>query len=415
MNRCLIIGGGAAGMIAAIAAAEQGCHVTILEKNEKLGKKLFITGKGRCNVTNDCDAATFFDSMISNPKFLYSAYYQFDNRRMMQLLQNNGCNLKIERGNRVFPASDHSSDIIRTLQELLKKKKVEVKLNTTVSGLMTDHNKITGVILKNGQKIEGEAVILACGGASYPLTGSTGDGYEMAKKLGHKIETVRPALIPFTIEEEWCKSLQGLSLKNVSICVKDGKKEIYSGFGEMLFTHFGVSGPLILSASSYYSRRCFGKKAELILDLKPALTEEQLDKRILRDFEECNNKQYKNSLHQLFPAKMVPVMIALSGILEDKVVNEITKEERKNLVRLIKHLSMTITGERELKEAIITQGGIHVKEVNPSTMESKLIENLFFAGEILDIDGVTGGFNLQAAWSTGYLAGSSAAERMSNI
>lgn len=397
-------------MMAALAAAQGGCQVTILEKNEKLGKKLFITGKGRCNVTNDCDAQDFFDNVISNPKFLYSAFYGYDNTQIMQLLKDNGCDLKVERGNRVFPVSDHSSDVIRTFEELLKKNKVEIKLNTTVLKLIVNKDRITGVIFKNGQKMEADSVILACGGASYPLTGSTGDGYGMVTKLGHTLEPVKPALIPFNIEEEWCKSLQGLSLKNVAITVLDDKKSIYNGFGEMLFTHFGVSGPLILSASSYYSKKCYGKRVRLILDLKPALTEEQLDKRLLRDFEENNNKQFKNSLNHLFPAKLVPIMIMLSGISGDKIVNTITKEERKNFAALIKNLPMTITGEREIKEAIITQGGIKVKEINPSTMESKIIAGLYFAGEIIDVDALTGGFNLQVAWSTGYLAGTSAAE-----
>ena len=409
-NKCIVIGGGAAGMMAALALADGTWQVELLEKNEKLGKKIYITGKGRCNVTNDCEADTFFANVVSNPKFLYSAYYTFDNTQMMQFLEENGCPLKIERGNRVFPVSDHSSDIIRTLQNALLKKNVKISLHTEVKNLLIEDGRVCGVELSDGKKIPADAVVVATGGISYSSTGSTGDGYRFAEDCGHKVTEVKPALVPFTVKESWPLSLQGLALKNVEITVKDGKKEIYNGFGEMLFTHFGISGPLILSASSYYCKKYFGKEVQLFVDLKPALSTEQLDKRILRDFEEKKNKQLKNALDGLLPAKMIPVIIQLAQIPGDKYVHDITREERQLLVELLKNLPITVTGTRPFNEAIITQGGISVKDINPSTMESKLIKNLYFAGEVLDLDAMTGGFNLQIAWSTGYLAGMSIRE-----
>ncbi len=406
-NKCIVIGGGAAGMMAALAAADDSWQVELLEKNEKLGKKIYITGKGRCNVTNDCEPDTFFENVVSNPKFLFSAYYSFDNTQVMQLLEENGCPLKIERGNRVFPVSDHSSDIIRTLQNALIKKNVKISLNTEVKKLLLENGCVRGVELSDGKHLIADAVVVATGGISYPSTGSTGDGYHMAENSGHRITDIKPALVPFTVKENWPLSLQGLALKNVDVVLKDDKKEIYRGFGEMLFTHFGISGPLILSASSYYCKKYFGREVQLYLDLKPALTVEQLDKRILRDFEEKKNKQLKNALDGLLPAKMIPVIIQLTQIPAEKYVHDITKEERQMLVELLKNLSLTVTGTRPFTEAIITQGGVHVKDVNPSTMESKLVKNLYFAGEVLDLDALTGGFNLQIAWSTGYLAGMS--------
>ncbi len=409
-NKCIVIGGGAAGMMAALALADGTWQVELLEKNEKPGKKIYITGKGRCNVTNDCEADTFFANVVSNPKFLYSAYYTFDNTQMMQFLEENGCPLKIERGNRVFPVSDHSSDIIRTLQNALLKKNVKISLHTEVKKLLIEDGRVCGVELSDGKKIPADAVVVATGGVSYSSTGSTGDGYRFAQDCGHKVTEVKPALVPFTVKESWPLSLQGLALKNVEITVKDGKKEIYNGFGEMLFTHFGISGPLILSASSYYCKKYFGKEVQLFVDLKPALSTEQLDKRILRDFEEKKNKQLKNALDGLLPAKMIPVIIQLAQIPGDKYVHDITREERQLLVELLKNLPITVTGTRPFNEAIITQGGISVKDINPSTMESKLIKNLYFAGEVLDLDAMTGGFNLQIAWSTGYLAGMSIRE-----
>lgn len=411
MNKCIVIGGGAAGMMAALAAADGPWQVELFEKNEKLGKKIYITGKGRCNVTNDCEPDTFFANVVSNPKFLYSAYYTFDNSQMMQLLEQNGCPLKVERGNRVFPVSDHSSDIIRTLQNALVKKNVKISLHTEVKKLLIEDGRVCGVELSDGRKIPADAVVVATGGISYPSTGSTGDGYRMAEDCGHRMMDAKPALVPFTVKESWPLALQGLALKNVGVTLKDGKKEIYNGFGEMLFTHFGISGPLILSASSYYSKKYFGKEVQLSLDLKPALTMEQLDKRILRDFEDKKNKQLKNALDGLLPSKLIPVIIQLAQVPAEKYVHDITKEERQMLVGLLKNLPLTVTGTRPFMEAIITQGGISVKDINPSTMESKLIKNLYFAGEVLDLDAMTGGFNLQIAWSTGYLAGMSIREQ----
>lgn len=428
MKRVIVIGGGAAGMMAAYAAAktwnavkkaecrdrqvqEEG-EILLLEKNEKLGKKVFITGKGRCNVTNACAIEDFFQNVISNEKFMYSAFYTFDNRAVMEFFEQAGCPLKTERGERVFPVSDHSSDVIAALERRMKSEGVCVGLRTKVNALLTENGMIKGVLLEDGTPIEAGAVIVATGGISYPLTGSTGDGYRFAEEAGHRIKPLLPALIPFEIREDWCRDLQGLSLRNVAVTLKEGKKELYSGFGEMLFTHFGVSGPLILSAGSMYSKKVNKTSGtapvQLFIDLKPALSAEQLDKRLLRDFEENKNRQFKNSLGGLFPAKMIPVMLEMSGIRPEKKVNEITREERKQFVSIIKSLPLTVMGTRPVEEAIVTMGGIDVKEINPSTMESKIIKGLFFAGEVIDVDALTGGFNLQAAWSTGYLAGENA-------
>lgn len=433
MKKVVVIGGGAAGMMAAIAAADSGAKVTIYEKNEKLGKKLFITGKGRCNVTNAGDMDNLFANVMTNEKFLYSAFYTYDNRMVMEFLENAGCPLKTERGERVFPVSDHSSDIIAAFQRELRKRDVEIVLNQgvkeilwetaeeadTYSGQATQANTllqvatgqtcVTGVLLDNGKKIQADSVIVATGGISYASTGSTGDGYRFAEEAGHKIIECKPSLVPFNVKEDWCREAMGVSLKNVSLRLVCGKKEIYNGFGEMLITHFGISGPLALSASSFYVSKAKGE-TKAYIDLKPALDVEQLDKRVLRDFEEAKNKQFKNSLNHLFPQKLIPVMIQLSGIDSEKKVNEITKEERKAFVELIKNVPLTIAGVRDFKEAIITKGGVHVKEVNPSTMESKKVLGLFFAGEVLDLDALTGGYNLQIAWSTGYLAGINAAQ-----
>lgn len=415
----IVIGGGAAGMMAAVAASRQGARVTLIEKNEKTGKKIYITGKGRCNLTNACEQEAFFDHVISNGKFLYSAFYQMDNRSVMEFFENAGCKLKEERGERIFPVTDHSSDVIAALNRQLAREGVKVLLNSRVEVLLTERvkeddsaSKVIGVAFSHGRSLKGDAVIIATGGRSYESTGSAGDGYELAKALGHSMKEVKPALVPLTVKESWCMEMQGLSLKNVSVLLKSEKKKIYEGFGEMLFTHFGVSGPLILSASSYYVKKYKDKPVTLSVDLKPALTKEQLDKRLLRDFEENKNKQFKNSLDGLLPAKMIPVIIKLADISPDKKVNEITRQERERLTELLKNLTMTVTGTRGFAEAIITQGGINVKEVNPSTMESKLVKNLYFAGEVLDLDALTGGFNLQIAWSTGYLAGHSAAREI---
>lgn len=402
-------------MMAALIAAREGAKVILLEQNEKTGKKLFITGKGRCNLTNACDNEKFFENIISNAKFLYSAFYQMDNQAIIRFFEEAGCKCKEERGERIFPVSDHSSDVIAALNRQMEKNHVKVFLHTKVSELLTEQagesTKVLGVLLENGKKLLADKVIVATGGKSYEATGSTGDGYAFAESVGHTVKEIKPALVPFTVQEDWCMQMQGLALKNVSVLLQCGKKKIFEGFGEMLFTHFGVSGPLILSASSYYVKKYIGQPVTLRIDLKPALTKEQLDKRILRDFEENRNKQFKNSLDALIPTKMIPVIIRLSGISPEKKVNEITREERGVLVDLLKSLTMQITGTRDFKEAIITQGGVHVKEINPSTMESKLVKGLYFAGEILDVDALTGGFNLQVAWSTGYLAGISAAEK----
>ena len=454
MSKVIVIGAGPAGMMAAIAASKSGHEVTLLEKNEKIGKKLFITGKGRCNVTNACETEDLFKNVMEHEKFLYSAVYGFDNRAVMQFFEDAGCKLKVERGQRVFPESDHSSDIIRALDREIKRAGINLLLNKEVASLLvkkineeenegniaslandessmtesegSDNKKnkksksskkkkqqtgfVYGVQLKNKEVLNADSVIVATGGISYVLTGSTGDGYRFASECGHSIVDTSPALVPFTIKEEWCKELQGLSLRNVSVDVEYNGKSIYSDFGEMLFTHYGVSGPLILSASSYYVHKLYKddtKQAKLYIDLKPALTYEQLDKRILREFDENKNKQFKNAISTLFPSKMLSVMPQLAGIDAEKKVNEITKQERERFVDTIKHLELTITGIRDYNEAIITKGGISVSEISPSTMESKIVKGLYFAGEVLDLDALTGGFNLQIAWSTGYLAGSS--------
>ena len=427
MKRIAIIGCGAAGMMAALAAANSSVSVTIFEKNEKPGKKIYITGKGRCNVTNACEGTDFFDHVKRNPRFLYSAFYDYDNNAVMDFFESNGCRLKTERGDRVFPVSDHSSDIIKTLFNAVKKAGVKVLFDTTVLSVETHGGAVSAVTYEDGKgagkgdapiiREEFDSVIVCTGGVSYPSTGSTGDGYEFAKSTGHGIKEPRPSLVPFEIKEGWCKELQGLSLKNVGLQLFLSKKDkaqgegskkqkpVYDGFGEMLFTHFGVSGPLVLTASCHYEK---DMDARLLLDLKPALTEKQLDARVLRDFEEGLNKQFKNVIGGLFPSKLVPVMIRLSGIDPERAVHDITKEERLKFVRLIKSLPMTILGTRSFNEAIITRGGVDVKQINPSTMESKLVKGLYFAGEVIDVDTETGGFNLQVAWSTGHLAGASA-------
>lgn len=393
-------------MMAAIAAAGCGHRVRIYEKNEKLGKKIFITGKGRCNLTNACDTEELFGSVVHNPKFLYSSFYTFTNFDLMDLMEGCGCPVKTERGNRVFPVSDKSSDVIRALTEKLRKLGVEVLLHEEVAGLLAEDGAVTGIRLKKGgRKVAADAVIVATGGLSYPTTGSTGDGYRFAKEQGHTVTELSPALVPFETKEAVGKELQGLSLRNINARILKGSKILYEEFGEMLFTHFGVSGPVLLSASSFVAETLKKEPLTLSVDLKPALSTEQLDARLLRDFEEVKNKQFKNALIHLLPTKLVPVIVARSGIDPEKKVNEITRQERQQIIGQMKDFRLTLTGLRDYKEAIITQGGISVREVNPSTMESKKIKNLYFAGEVLDLDAVTGGFNLQIAWSTGYLAG----------
>lgn len=407
MKHVIVIGGGAAGMMAAIRAAEAGHQVQLMEQNEKLGKKLYITGKGRCNLTNACDTEDLFQNVLRNPKFLYSAFYTFSNWQTIEFFEQNGLKTKTERGDRVFPVSDHSSDVIAALKGRLEKEGVIIQLHTRVTEVLQDKGCVIGVKLSDGIFVPADDVVIATGGLSYPATGSTGDGYRFAQKLGHTVTECVPALVPFETEEDWTRELQGLSLKNVTVTIYKGKKQLYEEFGEMLFTHFGVSGPLLLSASSAVNDYVHQMPLKMYIDLKPALTVQQLDKRILRDFEEGQNRSFKNAIAKLFPSKMIPVMIALSGIPEGKKVNEITKEERLSFAELIKALPVTLTGLRDFKEAIITRGGVSIKEINPSTMESRLIKGLFFAGEVLDLDAFTGGFNLQIAWSTGYLAGNS--------
>ena len=411
MSNVIVVGGGAAGMMAAIFAARNGQNVTLLEKNEKLGKKIFITGKGRCNITNASEIEDLFSAVISNPKFLYSGFYSFTNDQVIHFFEELGVATKIERGNRVFPVSDHSSDVIAALAREMQHLKVKVQLHCEVKELLINNEKeIKGVRLANGKKMTADAVVVATGGISYPSTGSTGDGYRFARNCGHKVTELFPSLVPMEVKEWYAKELQGLSLKNIEIHITDGKKKLYDEFGEMLFTHYGVTGPVILSASSIVGKTLEKKELVLHIDLKPALAEEQLDKRLLREFEANHNKQFKNAIDSLLPAKLRPVIIELSGIEEEKKVHEITKEERLNLLRLIKDFHITLTGLRGYNEAIITKGGISVKEIDPGTIESKLIKNLYFAGEVLDLDAVTGGYNLQIAWSTGYLAGISAGQ-----
>ena len=410
MSHVIVVGGGAAGMFAAIAAAKNGHQVTLYEKNEKLGKKIFITGKGRCNITNAADMEELFDAVVTNSKFLYSSFYGYTNQNVIDFFEDAGVPVKIERGNRVFPISDHSSDVIRALEREMKKVGVKVCLNTEVKSVEAEKGKFNKVVLKDTTTQTADACIVATGGLSYRSTGSTGDGFRFAENVGHKVTQCFPSLVPMETKEPWICELQGLSLRNVEAKILDGKKELYKDFGEMLFTHFGVSGPLIISASSYVGKKFMnknGQKKELTLeiDLKPALTEEQLDQRVLRDFEENHNRQFKNAITKLFPTKLIPVMLELGGIDPEKKVNSIEKEERKQFVHLIKHFRMTLTGLRGYLEAIITKGGVNVKEIDPGTMESKLVKGLYFAGEVLDLDALTGGFNLQIAWSTGYAAG----------
>lgn len=409
MSKVLIIGGGAAGMMAGVFAARNHHEVHILEKNEKLGKKVFITGKGRCNVANACDTEELFLAVMSNPKFLYSGFYSFGPQDVMNFFEEAGVPLKVERGNRVFPQSDHSSDIIRALERELKKAGAKVHLHTTVKEIVKkpEAEKVTGVILEDGTFMEGDAVIVATGGFSYQSTGSTGDGYRFARELGLKVTDISPSLVPLKTKEDYIPKLQGLSLKNTELTIKNGKKVLYEDFGEMMFTHFGVTGPMILSASAHIGTKLAkAENGELCayLDLKPALTKEQLDARILREFETGQNKQFKNVIGVLFPSSLTPVMLELGGIPAEKKIHDISREERQHFVDLVKAFPFTITGMGEFKEAIITKGGVSVKEINPGTMESKKISGLYFAGEVLDLDAVTGGYNLQIAWSTAYLA-----------
>ena len=405
--RVLVVGGGPAGMMAAIQAAKQGNTVTLLEQNEKLGKKLFITGKGRCNVTNDCDVTELFDSVVSNKKFLYSAFYSFSNQDVKDFFEEQGLRLKVERGRRVFPASDKSSDVIKALGNALKKLEVKIRLRTRVDKVLTENDIVCGVRLSDGECLNADKVILATGGISYKSTGSDGSGLVMAEKLGHQVTKLRPGLVGMCTKEAWVRDMQGLTLKNVAVSIgkKQGKKPLYEDFGELLFTHYGVSGPMILSASSRLGDELEKEDLYIKIDLKPALSKEQLDSRILRDFEERKNADLSNAMVHLLPKSMIPVMLHVCGLDPAKKVNEVTRGEREQLVKGMKEFPLTINGLRDIQEAIITRGGVSVKEVDPSTMESKIVKNLYLAGEMLDLDALTGGYNLQIAWSTGYLAG----------
>lgn len=418
--RVVIIGGGPAGMTAALSSRKNKDEVILLEKNSKLGRKLLITGKGRCNITSSLNMDEFIANVPGNGKFLYSAFQNFTNLDIINCLKQYGVSVKEERGHRIFPTSDKSLDVLNAFEKALKNNQVKIKFNCRVTKIVEENNKVKSVVYidENGQTktLLADKVILATGGKSYPQTGSTGDGYDIALKLGHTITQIKPSLVPLTTKEtslEICKSLQGLSLKNVAIKFIDEEKNkvIYKDFGEMLFTHFGVSGPTILSASAHLLRYkninelLKNNKIKLNIDLKPALDQEKLNLRIQRDFEKEKNKEFKNSLNALLPQKMIPIVVNISKINPEKQVNQVTKEERLQLISILKNFTITISGFRPIEEAIITAGGINIKEINPKTMESKLVQGLFFAGEIIDVDAYTGGFNLQIAYSTGYTAG----------
>lgn len=409
LESIIVIGGGPAGMIAAGRAAELGKHVILLEKNKMLGKKLLITGKGRCNVTNAGDLEQFINNFPGQGSFLYSAFSRFFNADLQTLIEEFGVPLKVERGGRVFPESDKAKDIVDAIKKYMNKGKVEIKEGVTVVDLLYEDDRIKGVKTDNGN-IYSSKVILATGGKSYTKTGSTGDGYIWAKKMGHTIVPLKPALVPLNIEEDWVKELQGLSLKNVTASVMIGDKILASEFGEMLFTHFGVSGPIILTLSrEVVKNHDANKKINLSINLKPALDEATLDSRIQRDFQKNMKKQLKNALYELLPKRLVPIIIKLSRVEPEKYVHQITKEERHSILKSIQEMKMVVKGPRSLNEAIVTAGGIHLKEINPKSMESKIIKGLYIVGEVLDIDGYTGGYNLQAAFSTGYVAGEQAA------
>ena len=414
MNRFLIVGGGAAGMMASICAAMQGMEVHVFEQNEKLGKKLFITGKGRCNFTNACATEELFESFLTNPRFLYSAVYGFTNYDVIDFFENLGVKTKMERGGRMFPQSDHSSDIILAMERRMKELGVKVHLKSKVKRLIfyenDDTKSVKGLELENGSLIQGEKVLVATGGISYPSTGSSGDGYRMAKDAGHTVTDLMPSLVPMVTAEEYIPRMQGLSLKNVTLSVYDGKKCVFEEFGEMMFTHFGITGPLVLSASGKVGKLLKKKYLTARIDLKPALTKEQLDARLLREFEEAKNKQFKNVVYGMFPSKLLPVMLEVGGVSPQKKVNEITREERAVFIDKVKAFPMTITGLRGFQEAIITKGGVQIKEIDPKTMESKKVHGLYFAGEVMDLDALTGGYNLQIAWSTAHAAACAAGQ-----
>ena len=405
MKKVIVIGAGPAGMMAAITAAKNNNKVILLDGNEKVGKKLFITGKGRCNVTNSKDISEFFDFIPGNPHFLYSALYSYTNEDTINFFESQGIKLKNERGGRIFPASDKSSDIIKGLMKEINKNNIDLKLNSTVTNIKSNNKIIEAVEVNNDYYIKGDHFIIATGGVSYPSTGSRGDGLRFSKSVGHNIIDLKPSLVPIELNDSWIKDVTGLNLKNIEISLfKDTvKKPVYKNQGEMLFTSYGLSGPIILKASRYIEKDA---NYSLLIDLKPALTYDELDKRVQKDFKKYINKDFKNSLDELLPQKLIPIVISLSGIQENKKVNEITKEERKTLVNLIKGIKLSIKGLRPIAEAIVTSGGVDTLEIDPSTMKSKIIDNLSFAGEVIDVDAFTGGYNVQIALSTGYLAGS---------
>lgn len=411
--KVIVIGGGPAGMMSAITSAEQGNQVILMEKMSSLGRKLLITGKGRCNITSSLDMDEFIKNTPGNGRFLYSCYQEFTNQDIINFFKRQGLDVKEERGNRIFPVTDKSVDVLKAFTKKLKELNIKIEYNTKVEEILTQGDKVIGV-RANNKTIQADKVILATGGKSYPLTGSTGDGYELAKKLGHTITDIKPSLVPLeTHNKKVCQEMQGLSLRNVKIQLKDIEKNkvIYEEQGEMIFTHFGVSGPTILSSSAHLVRyknieeKFASKKIVLSIDFKPALSEDKLDARVLRDFDKQKNKQYKNSLDELLPQKLIPIIVEKSKISPNKKVNEITKEERRNLVQLLKQFNLEIKQFRPIDEAIVTSGGVSIKDINPKTMASKLVEGLYFAGEIIDVDSYTGGFNLQIAYSTGYVAG----------
>ncbi len=404
MSKVIVIGGGPAGLMASATSALYGNNVTLLEKNPRTGRKLIITGKGRCNITNACDNDAFISNVISNPRFLYSAINGFDTSDTVSFFNTLGVDTKVERGNRVFPVSDRAMDVADALLNYAKNSGVKIKCNTSAEALIIDDNIVKGVIDTEGKRHFADAVIIATGGKSYPLTGSTGDGYKLAESAGHTITDIIPSLVPLTIKGDECKQMQGLSLRNISVSVYDNNKKVFEDFGELVFAHYGVSGPVILSASSHL--KGFSKKSyKLSIDLKPALDPDTLDKRIIRDFEKFNLKEVGNSLSELLPSKLIPVILKRWGIDKTTRCNSITKEQRKALVELLKNFDFEISGTRPIDEAIVTRGGVKVSEINPKTMESKLCSGLYFCGEVLDVDAYTGGFNLQIAFSTGYLAG----------
>ena len=402
-EKICVVGGGPAGIIAAGIAGSRGKDVTLIEGNDRIGKKLFITGKGRCNITNDAPIEDFFDNVMKNKNFLYSSFYGFTNKDIINLLERYGLKIKVERGNRVFPASDKSSDVIKSFQKFLLDNNVKLMLNTSVNSIDTKDEHF--IVNTNNNEMIFDKLVIATGGKSYPSTGSTGDGHIFAQKLGHNVTKIRPSLVPIEVKEDWAKDLQGLSLKNVTLTAYAKKKILYEEFGEMIFTHYGISGPIVLSMSNYLYRY-LNDGIKIFIDLKPALDNKKLDDRILRDFESNNNKKIKNALDDLLPLKLIPIIINLSDIEPEKIVNQITKDERLRLLNSIKELPITFKSFRPIEEAIVTSGGVSTKEINPSTMESKIVPGLYFAGEVIDVDALTGGYNLQIAYSTGYVAGS---------